>query len=287
LLPLADSAKELAVPIVPVQLNENKILDTAPNDPEFFSVTLLADMVNLPLTTPKSQLQRSMFKYVAVLDLLDLQHSKQELHSKQEMLPATEQQLRPSVHVPEFHHSRDSPLLLSPFLPEISVARPVLHIDVSPQIGPLSSIPVAPVTCAQVLISKISATAPFLAPKIIVHSPQVNCLSPPRAAPDPKAVSKPEPLVLNPLNQDLELRPSIICTALLAPGVNILDPGYRASRHCGYVKMFNASDHVESSWSTILATRRRRPHRSTCAHRLPETIPPRTRPPNAQVPLTL
>jgi hypothetical protein len=141
--PIAASAQELAVPIVPVQLNENKILDTAPDDEVIVSVTLLADMVNLPLTTPKSQLQMSMFKYVAVLDLLDLQHSKQDLHfkqalhskqelcSKQDLLPATEQQLQLSVHVPEFHHSRDSPLLLSPFLPEISVARPVLHIDVS------------------------------------------------------------------------------------------------------------------------------------------------------------
>jgi hypothetical protein len=127
----------------------------------------------------------------------------------------------------------------------------------------------------------------LVAPKIIVHSSLVNCLSPQRAAPDPKAVSKLEPIVLSPLNQDLETRPSIICTTLIAPGANILDTGHRASRHCGYVKLFNASDHVESSWSTMLATRRRRPHRPTCAHRLPETIPPRTRPPNAQIPLTL
>ena len=131
LVPLADSAKELAVPIVPVQLNENKILDTAPNDAEFFSVTLLADMVNLPLTTPKSQLQRSMFKYVAVLDLLDLQHSKQELHSKQEMLPATEQQLHPFMSpnfiTLEIHHFCCRLFCLKSLLPGLCFKLMFLH----------------------------------------------------------------------------------------------------------------------------------------------------------------
>ena len=52
----------------------------------------------------------------------------------------------------------------------------------------------------------------------------------------------------------------------LVPGTNFLDPGS--------VKLYNASDHVHPSWSTMLATRRRRPLFSTRTPRPPETIPP-------------
>ena len=41
------------------------------------------------------------------------------------------------------------------------------------------------------------------------------------------------------------------------------------------VNLFYTSDHVNASWSTMIATRRRRLIRSTRAPRPPETIPPR------------
>ncbi len=102
------------------QFAPTKIVGIAPL--EIISETLRANVVNFPLATAEHPLQTSMFKYVAVLALFDPRHFKQHL------LCAAEQQLQQSVHAPEFLLSPDSPLSLSPFLPEkaeITIARSV------------------------------------------------------------------------------------------------------------------------------------------------------------------
>jgi hypothetical protein len=136
----------------------------------------------------------------------------------------------------------------------------VLPPAVPPEIGTtLASVPDVSMTYAKMLVCTSSTTTADtpIGLNVTANSPLVTYLSPQLDASNPKTVSQ------------LEKHPPLICTTLCALATNILNPGP--------VKLFNASDHVELPWSTMLATRRRRPLRSTSAPCPPETILPRLR----------
>ena len=189
------------------------------------------------------------------------------------------------VDVPELHPSEpalDYKLLLSPVLPDIPA---VLHLavspDSSPELGPLAALPVAPVTDAKMLVSKISTTAFPQGPdykvldksKPVVDNPIDHIMMDDNAPGSPLAtLVSPDPVLDN--------RPPIIsiipALKISVSGYKPIDPGICADRHRGFVILST----VEGSWSPVLRHRRRRPLRPPGVSQLPAAPPPPPRPPN-------
>ena len=214
------------------------------------------------------------------------------LHDK----PVDVLDMHPSVTASDYN------ILLSPVLPTTTA---VLHLVVSPETGPIAVFPDAPVTYAQMLVSKISTPAnpPGIDKKLLDKSPSLSCLSP-NFRVLPRDDSKSKPAVDNPINHTaekfpghittlvsadpvLDNRPPIVSTIpalkIIVSGYKSLDPGICANRHRGSVVLST----VEKSWSPVIRNRRRRPLRPLGVPPLPAAPPQLPRPPNIKAPLTL